>query len=387
MNRNPIATAAVLLVLLASGAGAQPFSVEPADDWTALMDTESGWTGGDGIYSIPLHGDETPGNGDSGHTVWVFSDSFVGEVGPNGERLPGTVMINNAMAWTPPTQPGAGPVFHWYRTIDDEPASVFVPDTPNSQPGDYYWPGDGIVIGNALYFLAGMVYNADNWFHQRGVAMLRVPLSSRPPTLPYQQWDVPLRLPETDDRGAIHFTGGIFPNTARAGAPNPDGYVYIYGLEEVWLNKYLLVARVPEMQFPYVAQWEFFDGEGWSADIADAARLCERVSPENSVTPLNDGRYLLVFILDTITRHVAVRVGETPWGPWGDFQIIWSAPEPDLWPDETVWCYNAKAHPHLSEPGSLLISYNLNVEDFWAHFEYADIYRPRFIRLTSPLLP
>ena len=44
--------------------------------------------------------------------------------------------------------------------------------------------------------------------------------------------------------------------------------------------------------------------------------------------------------------------------------------------------YNAKAHPHLSRPGELLISYNVNTFDFWGDFfRDADIYRPRFIRL------
>ena len=44
--------------------------------------------------------------------------------------------------------------------------------------------------------------------------------------------------------------------------------------------------------------------------------------------------------------------------------------------------YNAKAHPHLSDPDHLLISYNVNTNiggDFWYHFERGDLYRPRFI--------
>ncbi len=43
--------------------------------------------------------------------------------------------------------------------------------------------------------------------------------------------------------------------------------------------------------------------------------------------------------------------------------------------------YNAKAHPHLSPPGELLIRYNVDSSDFWGQFKNADIYRPRFIRL------
>ena len=41
------------------------------------------------------------------------------------------------------------------------------------------------------------------------------------------------------------------------------------------------------------------------------------------------------------------------------------------------------AHPHLSKPGELLISYNVNTLNFWDHFNYADIYRPRFINIIA----
>jgi hypothetical protein len=47
----------------------------------------------------------------------------------------------------------------------------------------------------------------------------------------------------------------------------------------------------------------------------------------------------------------------------------------------SVYYYHAKAHPHLSEPGSLLVSFNVNATNFWDHFAWADIYRPRFLRL------
>ena len=68
-----------------------------------------------------------------------------------------------------------------------------------------------------------------------------------------------------------------------------------------------------------------------------------------------------------------------PDGPARTARKIWHCPEPDRDPD--IFVYNAKAHPHISAPGELLISYNVNTFDFFDHFKYADIYRPRFIRL------
>ena len=65
-------------------------------------------------------------------------------------------------------------------------------------------------------------------------------------------------------------------------------------------------------------------------------------------------------------------------GPFGEIKEIWRTPEAD----QGLFCYNAKAHPNLSQPGELLISYNTITLDFWNDIQKnAHIYRPRFVRL------
>ena len=77
---------------------------------------------------------------------------------------------------------------------------------------------------------------------------------------------------------------------------------------------------------------------------------------------------------------MAIRKGESPTGPFDIFQTVWDCPE--VLEDSDIFVYNAKAHPHLSNPGELLISYNVNTLDFWDHFSNAGIYRPRFVTLS-----
>ena len=126
--------------------------------------------------------------------------------------------------------------------------------------------------------------------------------------------------------------------------------------------------------------WRFWEGAAWVADVTASKPVAGRISTEMSVTPLPDGRFLMVFMLDTISRKIAVRTAPAPEGPWGDFTEIYHIPVPANPPG--LFTYHAKAHPHLSDPGELLISYNVNTTgSFWDHFTYADIYRPRFIRL------
>ena len=169
------------------------------------------------------------------------------------------------------------------------------------------------------------------------------------------------------------------PNTVEAGAPHPDGYVYIYGIQNDQYIKKLLVARVLPREFEDFSAWRYWDGAVWQPDVDKSATLTGRVSSECSVSPLRNGKFVLVYQEDTLGPYVSVKVGESPVGPFDGGRHVWYCEEVDTIPDAFV--YNAKAHPHLSKPGELLVSYNVNCGDFWYHFEDSSAYRPRFIRL------
>ena len=357
---------------------------EPALEWTALFDRNSGWTGADGIYSFARTGIDANGAAFGTQTIFIFSDTAIGDVDINGKRLPGTTLVNNTAA----VLQGGVPVperarFIWGRTANNKPAALAIPDTPQSEPDDWYWFGDGIVLGDNLHIVAyrmrrlgqGGVFD----FQTAGTAMLTVPLDSPDPWKNIDQADAPFFLPATPDNGDITYGSGIMPNTAEAGAPFPDGYIYIYGVRND-ISKKLLAARVTPEAFMTFDAWRFYDGSDWVADIEAAAPLTNRISNEMSVTPLPNGEYLLVYQQDALGQQVAVRRGASPVGPWGPSKPIYLTPEPSQDPDTFV--YNAKAHPHISMPGELLISYNVNTLDFFGDFfRDADIYRPRFIRL------
>ncbi len=374
---------AVMLLIPFTSTQAQNWHVELATPWTALQQNNSGWTGADGIWSVPLNGDERPGAYQYTNTFVIYSDTIIGEVDSSGIRQSEGI-ARNTFCFLPPGPPSLETAtFYYERDNQNNLRGVFMPTTQHAQPGEYYWPGDGIALGNYLYFTVNRMYDDNNWFYRAGISMLRIPLDTRPPfDDDVQQVEVPLWAPATADRGELSFTSGFFPNTVRAGAPFPDGYIYVYGLEEIPFNKYLLVARVPEDQFLNMQAWRFWAGpdQGWVPEMEASVTVTDRVSSELSVSPLADGRYILVFQLDTLGDYVAVRLAPTPVGPWGDFHQIYYCPQTDSLNGD-VYPYNAKAHPHLSDEGELLISYNVGGGNFFQYFTYADIYRPRFIRL------
>jgi len=161
-------------------------------------------------------------------------------------------------------------------------------------------------------------------------------------------------------------------------AVDPDGYIYVYGVRGS--KKELLLSRVKDVDFEKFSEWRFWDGVSWNESIHAAAALTDRISNEMSVSYMEDGRVLAVYQLDTNSPNVMVQAAETPYGPFQPAKKIWETPE--VFDSIDFYTYNAKAHPHLSKPGELLISYNVNSFNFLDQIVKHPFHlRPRFIRL------
>lgn len=94
---------------------------------------------------------------------------------------------------------------------------------------------------------------------------------------------------------------------------------------------------------------------------------------------LYEGKYIVVFTEYTNSPIVSCRIADSPVGPFSDIIRLYHCPEPEF--GYSIYTYNAKAHPSLSEPGRLLVSYNTNACSMAANQEKAMIYSPRFIEI------
>jgi hypothetical protein len=291
-------------------------------------------------------------------------------------------MVNNSFSWV--TEAKSESVKVTYKGDDTENAlSYFHPNTPNTQEGEYYWFGDGFVNqedNNSINIFGYRVFDKSeaSWdFEVRGVTILTLPAGSQPPFAEQSQIDMPLFM-NIDSLGSGTFGSGIYVNTKEAGAPDPDGYLYIYGLLDP--GKKLVVSRVKPADITNAKAWRFWNGKSWGTDINQVLPITDRVSNEVSLTPLKDGRYLLVFQGDGIGEWTSIRIGESPIGPFGPLQQIWHVPE--LSEPPGIIPYNAKAHPVLSGDGRLLISYNTISFDYFNDIlKHPHMYRPRFFWL------
>jgi hypothetical protein len=360
------------------------FTVTEATEWTNLFARNNGWFGGDGIYTIPLNGVES-GKPEAKKTLFIFSDSMIGNI-KDDKMEPGAKMIHNSVA----ILKGAKPVkenitFFWKNDQKDNPETVFVPKTPLTGPTDYYWLGDGFVNqeqNNAIYIFGYRVKQVSDGafgFSEVGNTLIKIAEKEEPPYKTFEQKDTPFYLSSNETEKEMgSFGAGIFVNTAKAGAPKPDGYVYVYGVKG--MAKKLLVARVKPKEFDDYSKWSFWDGATWNADIKKAGAITDQVSNELSLSVLPDGRYALIFQQGGMGRAVGMRLGKSPIGPFGPIIKLWDSSDALI--KKSYFSYNAKAHPSLSEKGELLISYNVNSFDFFKDLETdPQLYRPRFIKI------
>jgi hypothetical protein len=329
---------------LAGAGDAAHFGAQPAPDFNALFTRcGPGWTGGDGTLSIALP---------DGRTLWLFGDSFLGTVRPDGTRPADSPLVRNCLV----VQEGQRlETLHGGSARD--PEAFLMPQDPEA----WYWPGDGTVSGRQVQI----------FFHRyRHVS----------PGIWGWAWDgtvmADLALPELTVQGVTETpaAGGVVYGAALL---ETDSWIYIYGTKRRGAVNHLHLARAPRNHLE--APWQFWTGTGWTQAATASQSLLAGVGRQFGVLPLADGFGLVS--MDgrrPFSCRVVLYAADAPTGPWQGPAVIYCAPEADT----GVAAYNAFVHPQFSLPGGHLISYNLNhVRDPLALYADAALYRPRFIRV------
>ncbi|RYZ95116.1 MAG: hypothetical protein EOP47_26465, partial [Sphingobacteriaceae bacterium] len=222
------------------------YTVEEDAQWTSLFNRTKGWFGADGIYSIPMDGVDSIGAGKNQKTFFVFSDTLIGEV-VDGKPLPGTKMPHNTIGYLTGNTPAHDDIeFFWNKSDKGVAESVFVPTTPGTQKGDYFWLGDGFVnkaLNNTTYIFGYRVKNVKTGmgFAEVGNILIALPKGSTFPFKDQRQMDTPFYL-GLEDHAQGSFGAGILDNTASSKVPRADGYIYVYGIKGN--RKSVMVSRV-----------------------------------------------------------------------------------------------------------------------------------------------
>lgn len=369
---------------------------DPVSDYSALLSRYEGWTGADGIYTVNLDGRDYDGSRDPEQkkTFFVFSDTIVSDVDSVTKLRTNVTMPNNTSALLTGGSPDCAKMQFRYPEKGEATAEITTPTpVPATKAGKflYYWLGDTFVSGNYLYVYALRVdsVNTVYGFEQNGVDLARYEI--RDGEVDYDSLtilaDQNYRLCDISDSASrFYFGGAVYQSTADAGAENPDGYVYVYGYNDVSnAGRKLVVARVLPEDIEDFSRYEYLDAEdNWVSQVPEKFRyLADDVAPECSVSQIQTGenkrKFLFVNTHITNTPTIMASMAETPYSVFENKTCIYVHDTCLTTVGKGNNTYNAKAHPALSTEKELLISYNVNGDDC---FRYADIYRPRFLRLA-----
>lgn len=357
------------------------------DAWTAAFQCRNGWAGADGIYSVPLDGAKylpTQAN-----TFFTFGDTLIG--GEKDGVRTAADMVNSSVAAMRGSDPHK--IDFAFGEKNGRPKDAFPVSAQLKQMfGDdaFFWMQDSVVINGKVYcfplVMAEDLSEPEGYqFKILGTALITSAIKDG--EVDWQnasQGGFALHY-EMEEKKALVFGGAIFPNTAAAGAPCPDGYIYIYGHKPRFFSEDLYVCRVKEEDIADISKYRFYDGESWGGDIAKSQQICENVSCEFSVSPyfgrLYEGKYIMVFQDYVNSPTVCCRIADTPVGPFSEARALYSCPE--VAKGCAVYTYNAKAHPHITPGEGLLVSYNVNTCNWEMNMQDATIYSPRFLRLNE----
>lgn len=366
---------------------------DAAPDYTALLSNYDGWAGADGIYTVNLDGKDYDDARDptDKQTFFIFSDTITGLVDGPTDKRSSVGFLNNTAAILKGDLPR--PPMMDFIYSDSGEANIYPdPPIPATTAGKqiYYWLGDSFVQGDKLYVFALRIDSVPTLFgfEQVGVDLARYDLVDGEINFDSLTLieDGAARLSDiSNPQSKFYFGGAVFQNTVEAGALSPDGYIYIYGYNDLSNDgRQLIVARVLPDTLEDFDSWSYLDADGnWSDEVPQAFTLLQSdVAPELSVSEIRSGehkgKYLVVWQNITVSPTIKGAIAATPYSVFEEDTVLFTHDTHLKIVGKANTTYNAKAHPALSGPGELIISYNIN--GGIDAFEYGDIYRPRFLR-------
>lgn len=234
-----------------------------------------GWGGGDNDKSTLLP---------DGSVAWLFNDTltiiltntFYSNI-RGSTSLPRNSLVHQV-----------GTKLYWMNNTN---ATFFVP----TNPANIYWIGGSIVESNKLLVLlneinAGAITNV-------GMAVAALSL----PSLILQS------IVEVPSAGTDNY--GTFINGG-------DGYYYIYDGSKV--------ARVPVGSLAVSSAWNYWNGNSWVTNHAQAVGLPNLVDPW-SIVQLGTSNYVVSY-MPSLSPTIMAQFAPTPMGPWSAPVSIYNTP-------------------------------------------------------------
>ena len=319
--------------------------------YDAFLTRNNGWNGGDGNFSHLLP---------DSSILWTFQDSFFGFV-DNTRNRPSSqnVFVRNAGIIQK-----KGDISSFVQlnsgSLNNSKTWIQYDNLVSNDTKEVYWPGGGHVVnGSFQVLLSHLSYNASGGLDFTSVDLAIFSL----PDMVLQ------KVVKNKYVGAISFDSNIYDDE--------DGYTYIYGSIQDFLEYKLYVARVPNHDL--TGTWQFLTSKGWG-DAPDNYYILEDEQTLPNIVK-SGSTYYLISQQVVYGRNVYAWSGSSPVGPFSNRKTLYQIPQ-----NSKVLTYNTTVHQELAKEGELIIAYNNNPINFADNFNTpgsADYYKPYVVRLRN----
>lgn len=269
----------------------------------------NGWLGGDGDVSVPINATTT---------LFIFSDTYVGNKNQQSRQEPGMTMVSNTVAVETCLPDGKTDVkYFWNNMYAENPEPIFKSFTNRY----HFWANDAFMPDSNLYVLLGKVG------HQQGAPADDIFGFSLPGyTLakiinPYEhpdKWKIEL----------IPLPDFVNPYMTIRSPVIKDGYVYFFISRND--NAQLLVRKKtdfidnPEKPFEYFALNKTWKA-GIRTDDMDTVYIGFRGTTVNYHPDIKE--WVMVSDIKFMDNKIKIRTAPVLEGPWSDEIIVYECPE------------------------------------------------------------
>ena len=326
------------------------FSVEEISN--QIFTSDLNWRGADGAASIDLK---------NGKVLWLFSDTFIDtQARQQRKHAP---MIRNSIAIQQGLSFDPTKMSYYHQGKSSPPKSFFSIPAADT----WFWTGHGALIdGQLVIFLIeekstseGLGFAAVGWY----VALIANP--NDPPL----DWDITY-IKGTDTGPLIVGSSAVFV----------DGeYVYAYAVSEPKTHEvYLARLSVKNIIHADVSKIEWWNNQTWGQSLAQNTAPLFIGQTEFSVhfdPTLN--QYIQIQTYGFGMASLGYRKANNPQGPWSQ-PIMFYHPKIK---GHNLMIYSANAHPEFNTEDGILVTYNINNNDFDQLLLDQSIYFPRMIKL------
>jgi len=296
-----------------------------APDLDAVFHQDPRWLGGDGAYSLSLHG---------GRTLWLFGDSFISTSDAH-VRTESTMVRNSIGLMQKPDDHLDGATMQYAWREDTQPRSFF------PEEGDHwFWPSDGFfeLFEDDIYIFLNEVRPTPGeglGFASAGFRAVHIVASENvPPT----SWPIE-PLPYRETSGGVSCVG-LDIETHEVFAITHDARVLTWHGE--------LVAREAPASITH-------------AEGLEPASECSIHKDRDS------GLWVYVWSRGFGDTTLAMKTARAPEGPWSETVDLLKPPESMA---DDAFVYAGKAHPSITHGGDIVVTFADN------SFTFGDLFDP-----------